>query len=260
MCLPDKSEKLSAFNFTKDSTISETDLQSRQNIRPMSSNLKRYDHKDFSINSGRKENKMRRVLDASEPKLKVKLDGLSNTERKNFNFDSKISTDAGSTCKPDKRPQSVQMRIRRPLSEESINLHDTGGQSLNNIQSHTDIVSKNLADIYNQDINIRTMATQANKSLNEQRQQLENMGEKDELELILKKAFVHYDYNNSGYLNFNEVQNLFDDASNELNADLFTTPELKGLFQQIPGKVNDKVSFDSLFKVVGPLLEQKLIE
>ena len=265
VCLPEKSDKLSSFNMTRDSTFqlgrdssqSEVDLQSRPPTRPQSAVHNRLDYKTAS-----KDKKMRRVFEASEPKIRANLDIIASHEKMKINIDSmpNMLSDVGSSDRPDKRPKSVTMRIRRPLSEESINLHENHAQSSNNIHSHSDLKQKNLEDIYNQDINIRTMAIAANQSLNEQKQMMENMGEKDELELTLKKAFNHYDQNSVGYQDFDAVKNLFGDASNELNVDLFDNQELKDLYDSVPSKVQGKVSFDCLFNIVGPLLEQKLID
>ena len=49
---------------------------------------------------------------------------------------------------------------------------------------------------------------------------------------------------------FTLLKNLFGDASNELNVDLFDTQELKDLYDSVPGKVQGKVSFDCLFNII----------
>lgn len=69
-------------------------------------------------------------------------------------------------------------------------------------------------------MNIRTLADEANKNNNEQRIQMEKMGVKDELEIILKKAFQTYDSDMTGFLGYDQVKRLFNDARDELNADL----------------------------------------
>ena len=53
---------------------------------------------------------------------------------------------------------------------------------------------------------------------------------------------------------------MFNDASNTLNVDLFRERELKVIYSKIDDKVNGKVSFDGLYKVVGPILEKQLID
>ena len=159
------------------------------------------------------------------------------------NINSIFATD--SDC-PDQRPKSVNARIRRPMSEESIQLNDSRvylGRTKANKNDDTDL---------------RSLIVEADKQLFIQKMHLENLGVKDELELIWRKAFNAYDANFDGYIGFENVKKMFSDAKTELNSEILNESVLLEVWNKVEKNENGMVDFDTLFAVIGPVLEQHI--
>merc|ERR1712118_158267 len=84
------------------------------------------------------------------------------------------------------------------------------------------------------------------------------MPTKAELETIVKKAFELYDTDKSGYLEREEIKKLLNDACGELGAPAITDAQLDEVIKTVDDNNDGKFSFEELFKVIGPILEQQL--
>lgn len=150
---------------------------------------------------------------------------------------------------PDHRPKSVQARIRRPMSEDSIQLNDS------RIYLNQKRVPKNSVDK-----DLRSLIIAADKNLYVQKRHLENLGVKDELELIWRKAFNCYDAKNTGFLSYDDIKKMFNDAKTDLNTEILTDQVLLEIWTKINKNDEGKVDFDTLFEMIGPMLEQNIDE
>merc|ERR1711990_530544 len=84
------------------------------------------------------------------------------------------------------------------------------------------------------------------------------MPSKAELETIVQKAFELYDTDKSGFLERDEIKKLLNDACAELGAPAITDAQLDEVIKTVDDNGDGKFSFDELFKVIGPILEQQL--
>ena len=84
------------------------------------------------------------------------------------------------------------------------------------------------------------------------------MPSQNELETIVKKAFELYDADNSGFLEKDEIKKLLNDACSELGAPPITDAQLDEVIKTVDDNDDGKFSFDELYKIIGPILEQQL--
>ena len=76
----------------------------------------------------------------------------------------------------------------------------------------------------------------------------------DEVKELVKFEFEKYDKNQNGYLEIDEVRMLMDDTCTELGQDLMTDEQLEKVFKSLDANKDGKLSFEELFRLVGPLL------
>ena len=84
------------------------------------------------------------------------------------------------------------------------------------------------------------------------------MPNEEELKTIVEKAFKLYDADESGFLEREEIKKLLNDACGELGAPAITDTQLDEVIKTVDDNGDGKFSFDELFKVIGPILEQQL--
>ena len=84
------------------------------------------------------------------------------------------------------------------------------------------------------------------------------MPTQEELKTIVEKAFKLYDADESGFLEREEIKKLLNDACGELGAPPITDAQLDEVIKTVDDNGDGKFSFDELFKVIGPILEQQL--
>ena len=84
--------------------------------------------------------------------------------------------------------------------------------------------------------------------------------EEEELKLkdIVRKAFDLYDADKSGYLEREEIKKLLNDACGELGAPPITDQQLDEVIKTVDDNGDGKFSFEELFVVIGPILQQQL--
>ena len=80
----------------------------------------------------------------------------------------------------------------------------------------------------------------------------------EQLKDIVGKAFDLYDADKSGYLERDEIKKLLNDACAELGAPAITDSQLDEVIKTVDDNGDGKFSFEELFKVIGPILEQQL--
>ena len=82
------------------------------------------------------------------------------------------------------------------------------------------------------------------------------MASLEEIKTKVQMAFELYDTDKSGSLEREEVYKLLNDACAELGAPAITEAQLDEVITTGDDDGNKKFSFDELFKVIGPILEQ----
>ena len=84
--------------------------------------------------------------------------------------------------------------------------------------------------------------------------------EEEDLKLkdIVKKAFDLYDEDKSGFLEREEIKKLLNDACGELGAPPITDQQLDEVIKTVDDNGDGKFSFEELFTVIGPILQQQL--
>merc|ERR1712050_1010 len=84
------------------------------------------------------------------------------------------------------------------------------------------------------------------------------MPTKDEIKTIIEQAFKLYDEDQSGFLEFEEIKKLMNDACGELGAPAITDEQLKSVIEAVDENGDGKFSLDELSKIIEPILTEQL--
>ena len=80
----------------------------------------------------------------------------------------------------------------------------------------------------------------------------------NEIKEIIKRAFVAYDANNTGYLEKDEIRKLLDDACKELGTPIISDSHMEKIIDVIDVNKDGKFSIDELSSSIFPILEKQL--
>ena len=75
---------------------------------------------------------------------------------------------------------------------------------------------------------------------------------------LLKKAFVEYDLDGSGYLERPEMRKFIDDSCKEVSIPGVSEPHLDKIISCIDGDRDGKISFKEFSELMKPMIEKQL--